>query len=295
MKNTFIILCIGLFSSFFAIGQQLVNPTQMRWVYDINPAVIGFNENVSICKRQVFSGLDGAPSLQFLSLNKLTDNNMGVGLQVYDGSQGFVQNRGIKTGYMYRVHLNESNYLAFGISVDLFQKLYKKELYNLKNLDDPAFTGQQYEQMGIDFDAGLSFNTPNFYADLAVHQVPGRSVSLLNDFAESKRTRHYFLNLGYRFYLNNDIIVEPNVFFKTIEQFVFHVDAGLKFVWDETLWLGAYYRTNQFVAAMAGFKLDRYGFGFAYDYGFQDVFNYSTGTWEFQFIYDLHQSKRKHM
>jgi len=293
MKRYIALLILSLGFTQFSFAQQIGIPSQMRLVYDINPATIGLSENLALVNRQVFSGIDGAPHSRFLSVNKLIDSNMGIGFQVYDCSQGFVKNRGLKAGYMYRVHLTESNFLSFGISVDLFQSLYDRNSFLLKNPDDPVFTGQRLEQSGIDFDAGVSFNTPTFYADLAVHQVPGRSVSFLNDFSDNKRARHYFLNVGYKFFLENDLMIEPSAVFKTIEPLVFHADLGARIVWDQTLWLGAYYRTNNIIAAMAGFKLDRYSFGFAWDFGFQEIFDYSTGSWEFQLMYDLKRSKAK--
>ncbi len=293
MKKYCLITGLFVVITVLVYAQQIATPTQMRMVYDINPAVIGISENISLTSRQVFSGIEGAPQMRFFSVNKLIDNQMGIGFNIYDGHQGFIQNRGIKAGYMYRVHLNESDFLSFGISVDLFQTIYDKEEYFLKNPDDPAFLNQQSEQSGVDFDAGVSYNTPVFYADMAVHQVPGRSVSLLNDYADSRRVRHYFLNAGYRFYLKNDLMLEPSLFFKTIEPLVFHADLGAKCVWKQMIWAGAFYRTSNIISATAGFKLDRYSFGFAWDYGFQQIFDYSTGSWEFQLIYDLSRSKAK--
>jgi len=293
MKRNILITTILLVAFVSVNAQQVIQPSQVRYIYDFNPATIGINENAALLNRQVFSGIDGAPTLQIFSVNKLIDNSMGLGLQVYNSSQGFVSNKGMKAGYMYRVGLNESNFLAFGISADVFQKKYSKDMYNLKQPNDPAFIDQSNEYTGIDFDFGVSFNTPNFYVDLAILQVPGRSVSLSNDFAESRRNRHYLLNAAYKIPLKNNFVIEPSILFKTTETFVFHIDGGLRCIWDETVWVGAMYRSNQMVVASAGVKLDRFAFGFAYDYGFSPLFDYSTGSWEMMFVYDLNRSKAR--
>lgn len=289
-----ILFFVGVLCFFYSgKSQQLTQPSQLRSVFDINPATIGINENIALTTRQVFSAIEGAPSLQCISINKLIDQNMGVGLNVYSTSQGFVEQKGIKAAYMYRVQFNESSFLSFGITADLFQNKYNTEDFDLKDPADPVFAEQVVEQSGVDFDAGLSYNTPLLYVDIAVHQIPGRSVSFQNDLSDNKRVRHYFLQAGYKFYFPHDLILEPGILFKTIETFAFHADAGAKCIWNNKVWLGLYYRTTGIVVGSTGFKMDRFSFGFGYDYGFQDIFNYSTGSWEFQFIYDLHQSKSK--
>jgi len=226
-------------------------------------------------------------------MNKLVDVNMGLGLNVYGFEQGFTNQKGIKVGYAYRAFFSEDKFLSFGLSVDLFKFQFDQDLVKIKNPDDPTFTNQPSEQTAIDFDFGLSFNTPRFFFDVAIHQVPGRKLTLLNDFADDVRARHYFAYTGYKIPLSNTLELEPSVFFKYIEAGIFHSDLGMKALYNDLLWVGAYYRTNNIIVGHAGIKLDRLSYGFAYEYGLDELFNYSVGTWEFQFIYFINKSKPK--
>jgi len=293
MKIKSIIAITAAIMHICVYAQQIPTITQMRNVYDYNPATIGIHQNFSITSRQGFSGVEGAPALNIFSVNKLVDHNMGVGLIVYDYSQGFINQRGIKTGYAYRAKFSDNQFLAFGLSVDVFQYKYNQDLIKIKDPNDPIFTNQPAEQVAIDFDFGLSYNTPKFFFDIAIHQVPGRKFSLLNDFSESKKARHYFVHTGYKIPINDRFDLEPSVFGKIIEMGIFHSDIGLKGYFNDLFFLGAYYRTNQIIVGHTGFKLDRLSFGFAYEYGTGELFNYSTGNWEFQFIYAIHKTNRK--
>lgn len=293
MKKTLFILSFFYLICYSTYSQQIPSITQMRNVYDYNPATIGINQNFAITSRQNFSGIEGAPSTNIFSINKLVDLNMGLGLNVYGYNHGFISQRGMKAGYAYRARFSDKNFLAFGLSVEVFQYRYNHDLIRIKDPNDPIFTEQPAEQVAIDFDFGISYNTPSFFIDLAIHQVPGRKFSLLNDFSDSRRERHYFLHTGYSIPLNHRLELTPIIFGKFIEMGLYHSDIGIKGSFDDLFLLGAYYRTNQVFVGHIGLKLDRICFGFAYEYGTGDLFNYSTGNWEFQFIYALHKTTRK--
>lgn len=276
-----------------AFSQQILIPVQTRQTYDINPATIGINENVSFLSRKNFSGFPGAPHLYMVSINKLADEKMGIGVQMYSLEQGLNVNRGVKAAYAFRVYFTETSFLSFGLELDCFQSIFKKADYFVKHPSDPALDEQREEQVALDAGAGLSLNTNTFYLDIAVHQIPGRPVAFLNDFASNTRVRHYIASLGFKINATEKLQIIPHGLFTTTDNFIYRSDAGLKFMWDKTLWLGSMYRTSEALTVFGGYQLNRIAVHLAWDHGLSPLSAYNTGSWEVFITYNLIHSSPK--
>lgn len=289
-----IISLVSIFSIVVKLfSQQILIPVQLRQTFDINPATIGINENASFIARKNFSALEGAPQLYLFSMNRLADDNMGIGIQVYSFEQGLNLNRGVKAAYSYRVYFNETSFLSFGLNLDCFQAIFRKSDYFVKHPSDPVLTEQLEEQIAIDLDAGISFNTNALYFDLAIHQIPGRPVAFLNDFATNTRIRHYFANIGFKINATEKFQIIPNGIFTTTDNFIYRVDAGIKLLWDKSLWLGSMYRTTEAITIFGGYQINRLAFNIAWDHGLSPLYAYATGSWEIIITYNLSKSLPK--
>ncbi len=99
--------------------------------------------------------------------------------------------------------------------------------------------------------------------------------------------RHYYLTGGYNFRLNDDFILQPSLLAKGTERSPAQLDVNAKAVYKNNYWLAVSYRTSQSAIAIIGIKYKRYYIGYAFDYAFSNLSNYSTGSHEFMLGIDL--------
>ena len=68
-------------------------------------------------------------------------------------------------------------------------------------------------------------------------------------------------------------------------------DLGVRFIYNEKLWLGSVYRHKDAVSAMVGFTLKQnIAFVYSYDFTTSNIKNYSTGTHELTIGLKFHKS-----
>ena len=110
-----------------------------------------------------------------------------------------------------------------------------------------------------------------------------------------KMVRHYFLIGGYRFEINRDLIIEPSILFKMTEKFVSQLDINARVMFNKQYWAGLSYRTGgsyslseesidgvgSSIIVMGGVKVDKYYFGYAFDYTLSAIGKRSWGSHEF--------------
>ena len=104
----------------------------------------------------------------------------------------------------------------------------------------------------------------------------------------------WFFPWGNRFEVSRDILMEPSFMFKTTEKFIAQVDVNLKMYFGENYWAGVSYRTGgsySFVeeslngkgsaaVIMGGIRVDKYYFGYSFDYTFNAIGARTMGSHE---------------
>ena len=111
--------------------------------------------------------------------------------------------------------------------------------------------------------------------------------------------RHYYLIGGINFDVTDYLIIEPSVLLKTSEMWKFQVDLNSKFYIYEDYWLGLSYRTGAEAGAgaiiiMGGLKVDKFYFGYAFDYTLSSIMRHSFGSHEFMIAVKLGDSARRY-
>ena len=77
----------------------------------------------------------------------------------------------------------------------------------------------------------------------------------------------YFLNGGYVFNVNNNLIFKPTFLVKYTDGAPLSIDLSTLFFINENLWLGASYRFSDSFGAIVNFKImDGVTVGYSYDY-----------------------------
>ncbi len=304
MKKLFLI--IGLVAiAFLSKAQQLPLYSQyMMNGFLLNPAIAGSVDYtpVRITARSQWTGLNNysegynaSPMTGAVSGHtRLSNGKMGAGGYIFYDNFGPISKTGIQASYAYHLDFPELNAkLGMGLSISAFQ--YKLDETDLGLLDenDAAITYSVESSFIPDANFGLYFYSPTYYAGLAINQLIELDAGI-EGANKNPMVRHYFLTGGYKFVLNDKFDLEPSVLLKGTEmESPFQLDFNLKTYFMKNYWLGLSYRTGNAMVCILGVKYDMYYLGYAFDYSFSTIKNYSSGSHEIMLGVNFGEDKMK--
>jgi type IX secretion system PorP/SprF family membrane protein len=265
--------------------------------YAINPAVAGSTTSnpLTLMYRQLWTGIDDAPSYQLLSYHMEVVNRMGVGGKIFNYSTGPNHKSGIEATYAYHIPITSSGAkLALGLSGLLYQYKIDRSKITLEDPNDNSFLYNSENLIVPDANFGAYFYTDKYYAGLAVAQLFSRKVNLMNKkYLNQNQVRHYFLHGGYIWEINDKFTLEPSALIRYIEAGIFQFDVNAKVMYNKMVYGGLSYRYKDAVSIQIGFSKDPFLIGYSYDVSLSDIRKYSNGSHELVFIYKINRSKPK--
>ncbi len=293
-------------------NQYMLNP------YLINPAVAGSDgyTTLNLTARNQWVGFKNAPMTQAFSfqtrllkrsfiiksksprkraLKPSRSGRVGLGGMIFNDVNGLMQRTGINFTYAYHIRLRESQ-LSFGLNGLIYQMKLHDEDLTFYNPNEPLIgTGLQRVLIVPDANFGVYWLGYNYYAGFSVYQL-FESYLKIGDAAwkDYHMMRHYYLNGGYRFFMNDNLEIEPSVLVKTTRQFLVQLDVNVKLYYNNIFWVGMSYRTASSVAMLLGLKADRYYFGYAFDFGLNSLARHTYGSHEFMISMKLGDSARRY-
>jgi len=298
MKKIIFVLAI-IATTYSLQAQQIGSFSQaVENHYLINPAAAGATDAMPLFLgyRRMWTGIDAAPSTQFITYNMSLPSNMGMGVKLYNFSTGPISKTGLSATYSYALDLGNDMKLSFGLSASLYQFYLDKTKLTLENTNDNTINYSSEKLIVPDANFGVYFHGKNYFVGLSSFQLFNRSVSLMNEQLDNAQTRHYFLQGGYLAEIGSDIQVEPSMVIKFIEAGVSQWDFNVKTLYKEMLWLGLGYRSDfgfapqDFIISL-GVQQDKIKLGYAYDICLSEMKSYQAGTHEIILIYTLGKSK----
>ena len=289
----FALMLIGLVS----FAQQDAQYTQYMYnTINVNPAYAGSRGVMSIfgLHRTQWVGLDGAPTTNAASINAPIDNtNLGVGLSFVNDKIGPTVENTISADLSYTINTSETYKLSFGI----------KGTANLFNLDvtklNPVNQGDPLLQnLDNDFSpnvgAGVYFHSDKLYLGASVPNFFETKRYDDNDIAVYKERMNLYLIGGYVFDITPTIKFKPAFLTKVVEGAPLQLDLSGNFLFNEKFVLGAAWRWDAAVSAMAGFQItDGLFLGYGYDLETTKLANYNSGSHEVFLRFELFQKQEK--
>lgn len=282
----------------------------------INPAYAGYKEalNVSLLHRNQWTGFDGAPKTQSFVIDGAFFNNykVGLGLAVVNDKAGLQGQTSAYLNYAYRLQLNDDDArLAFGLAAGVGQFIMNTDVAIIDDPGDPNFGNDKQSYFTPDAKFGVHFSNEKLYAGLSVTNLFSKTIHQQN-VAENNVTRlarHYFITAGYLVDVNESIKFKPSFLIREDTKGPTNLDVNSFFLFKETLWIGASYRTgvnlwkksdmhtgtfkqNSLVSAVELFVAKKFRAGYAYDYALSELSNYTTGTHEISFGMILNTNKK---
>lgn len=280
---------IWLFSILTVCGfaQQLPQYTQyMLNEMAINPAVAGKDDyaDVRSNSRYQWIGITDAPrTYMFTAHGPIKAKNMGLGMNLYTDIVGPTRRTGLNFSYAYHLKLKKDVFLSMGLSAGILQWGIDGSKLILHDTGDQNLLGTYQTTYVPDFGAGIYFHKKDkFYFGIAIPQLYQAPIALYAGAGKNSRiVNHFNFNGAYKFNLGDDFKIEPSFLVKYEIPAPPKIDAGLRVIYKEQIWLGGAYRHNDAFTALIGYFYKNYLLiGYSYDITTTNIKKYSTGTHE---------------
>jgi len=251
----------------------------------LNPGITGSVEYIPVrlTVREQWTGITDAPSTQALSTHALLSNkHIGVGGYIFNDKFGPISSTGIQASFAYHISLDENNKLGLGLALSAFQ--FSLDESNLEAIEDNdiALTGAVESTFVPDANFGAYLYSDKYFIGLSGVQLIQYKIKLHEQLAgNNQMIRHYYATAGYTITVSEDFDIQPSLLAKGTEKTPAQIDFNAKAIYKKNYWLGVSYRSCKSLIAIIGIKYDRYYIGYAFDYTFSPLKNYSNGSHEF--------------
>lgn len=289
--KSYLVILFTLLTSILCFSQQDSQYTQ--YMYNttlINPAYAGSREVLSafILHRNQWMGLEGAPVTNNFSINSpIGDSNFGIGLNFVNDKIGPVSENEISVDLAYFIQISE-NY-KFSIGLKGTANLFDLDVNKLRIFDptDPQFQNVKTE-FSPNIGAGAYLFSDKTYFGLSVPNFFESYRYNDNNIEISKQKLHLYFIAGHVFKISDNIDFKPALLSKIVEGATIQADVTGNFLFFDKLTLGAAYRWNAAVSALAGFQIsDSWFIGYGYDLETTKLANYNSGSHEIFLRYEL--------
>ncbi len=291
-------------------AQQDAQYTQYMYnTMSVNPAYAGSRGQFSaaVLYRDQWLGLDGAPTTQTLNLHSpIRESKVGYGLSIVNDEigNGVVQETYFDAAVSYTIDVSKEGKLSFGLKAG--GHLFNLDLEGLQERTDP----NEQENLNLDnienrfspnFGLGIYYHTNKFYAGLSAPNLletehfDGSGGNAGVNFLSKERINFYLIT-GYVFDLNSNLKFKPAILSKMVSGAPLQLDFSGTFLFNDKFSLGAAYRWDAAVSALAGFQIsDQFMIGLAYDKETTDFVGteFKDGSFEVFLRFELIKSYEK--
>ncbi|NNL01389.1 MAG: type IX secretion system membrane protein PorP/SprF [Eudoraea sp.] len=300
------LLClILLLYAFASNAQELTLPQLSQYLADnpfvISPTYAGIGDYIKVRINGLtqWVGIKDAPDTQSLAADGRVGNRSGVGMILYNDSNGETKQRGARLSFAHHLTLDkyEDEFLSFGLSYNFNQ--FRIDIENFDN-PDPSVTDDR-ATTNHNFDVGVLYRKNKFFLSLNASNLLDKDLEKFNPIAEPNQLRNYYLYSGYRFSKKkSNFEIEPSVFFQWFESDGRSVtDLNAKFRWydfEDYYYAGVTYRflndqvgSPLYIAPLIGLKKSNFYFGYSYQIILNEILGFSTGTHVITIGVDLFQ------
>ncbi len=220
--------------------------------------------------------------------------NVGLGGYVFNDRNGIISRTGIQGTYSYHIWMDQ-NQLSFGVSLTAFQLRLDERNAILHNENDPLLNRSKNTLFVPDVNMGIYYSNPGYYIGLSSAQLLQSALKFGTDsYRDFKMLRHYYFTGGFGLFLDNDITIEPSIMLQATSETNIQADLNAKFYYGDDYWGGISYRTSGALIMMGGVKVDRFYFGYAFDYALSTIRRHSFGSHEFMLSVKFGDTARRY-
>lgn len=286
---------VVLFGTMVLNAQELTLPQLSQYLADnpfvMSPTYAGIGDHIKIRINGLtqWVGIKDAPDTQSLAADARIGNKSGLGMLLYNDSNGETKQRGARVSFAHHLTLDryDDEFLSFGLSYNFNQ--FRIDIENFDS-QDPSVTDDR-ATTNHNFDVGFLYRKDKFYLSLNASNLINKDLTKFNPVFEPNRLRNYYVYTGYRYTKNKNskMEIEPSVFFQWFESDGRSVtDLNTKFRWydyEDYYYAGVTYRflndqvgNPLYIAPIMGLKKSNFYFGYSYQIILNEILGFSTGT-----------------
>ncbi|WP_439880571.1 PorP/SprF family type IX secretion system membrane protein [Pontibacter sp. MBLB2868] len=230
-----------LLLAFGASAQQ--NPQYSQYIFNsmgINPAYTGSKNvlNLNAFHRSQWTGIEGAPSTQSLTVDGIAANNkLGIGLGLTRDKIGAQSMFSAYANIAVKLQVSENGILSFGLAPGFVQHTLDGVEIGIE--DDPSIPAGKETTLKPDVKVGAYYHTERFYAG-----VSASDLLQFKDMEQIEPERHYYFTSGYVFDVGSFLKLKPSILIKEDFHAPANVDLNAFVLLADRLWLGSSYRTS---------------------------------------------------
>lgn len=313
-KITYILVLVAALSFARTVHAQQL-PLFSQYLFNgflINPAYAGLSgySTVNLTAREQWTGLPNPPLTHVVSfqtrllhqsfirrsaaarrkiMRQNTSGRVGIGGYVFNDKVGLINRTGVQGTYAYHIKMDKGTNLSFAVSGTMYQ--FSIDRTKIVTTDDDRLINSINLNMWIpDVSVGCVYSTPTYYAGLSANQLLQAYLKLGGSIDNKFRLyRQYNLSGGYRYEIDRNTAIEPSILVKLTNQGVGQADITTRVYYND-YWAGLSYRTGGAAIVMLGVTVNKFLFGYAFDYNFITLQSQTYGTHEFMMAYKFGDS-----
>lgn len=288
-----IIASILLLTVASSYSQELNVPVATQYLADnpyvVSPTYAGIGDNfrINLNGYKQWVNVDDSPQSQALYADFRVLDQSGVGLTMYNDSNGFTKQAGAKLTFAHHIILDyySKQYLSFGISY----------IYNSFRIDISKFNQSDSDitdnrsTVNNNFEVGFLYRNKGFFVSATATNILQKNIDFTTTYEPNLLT-NYQLYGGYVMNIGNRSELEPSAFYQYYQSDGRSVtDINLKFRkfnrYEDYYWVGASYRflNDQIgkplaVGPLVGFQKGIISLGYSYQVTLNDLAAYNAGT-----------------
>lgn len=268
--------------------QYMYNANTINPAYAGTRGVLSFNSTL----RSQWVGLEGAPQTLSFSVNTPMGNKgVGLGMSFFHDQIGPTSENNIAFDFSYTFRVTYDAMLSLGLKGGMNNLNVNTDLLHLFNEFDPSM--QPINVWSPTVGVGAYLHSHNWYLGLSTPNMLETNHYAEVAVSTATEKAHFYLMGGYVFEMGPDWHFKPTFLTKAVSGAPLSVDVSANFMYQEKLIVGASYRWDAAVTAMAGFQInDSIMIGYAYDYDTHDIGNFNSGSHEVFLQFELGTRQR---
>jgi type IX secretion system PorP/SprF family membrane protein len=270
------ILLIATFACCAAGAQNYSNYTQFFVnPSSVNPSYTGIDgyNSLFLGYRRQWLGLNGGPSLGYLSIQSPLSNRLALGGTFVNDTKGLLSATSANFNAAYSIDVAEGKFIRFGLSLGINWNKVDVEKLNFATAGDPMLSELMSNSVQPLGNAGVSFHGKTFHAGISIPNIFAPSYVSTDAVTFSKLAPfdQVILNVSNRFYFDKEKnVIEPYVLYRLNSSLPSQFEVATIVHLQNKVWFGGSYKQNMGISAMAGLHLNKLA-TFGYSYTFKNV------------------------
>ena len=288
-KKIIVTLLLIVSSSVFA-QQESVIAFYTNHLNLVNPAAVSITGETVLTSsiRKQWTGVKDAPETQALSFMMPLNKKVNLGMSIVRDQVFIEKQTFISVDFSYKVELNEEYNLFMGIKAggnNYEVNTNGLQTYNV--LMDPSL--QPISRFNPNIGIGFYLQNKDFFVSLSTPKMLDTQRAKNEDGYASAATdrAHYYLTTGRNFTINETIKLSPTMMIRYINGAPFSIDLTTFVNVDNSIHLGATYRTDKTFVGLTKLKVNKnIAIGYAYEYSLRsELLGRANGSNEFYLQY----------